>query len=359
LYHSPGHVYTTLGSTRCAYDLLLSCNNSAGSPVAPRAISGASSIAGWNAEPRCAPPRAADGHPDLGGVWHKLPGKYSNDIAAELKPADIQPWANELYRHNKENVATESPSMHCLPWGPRFATSFDSKIVQTPNVVMILQDDLSYRQIFVDGRKLPVDPNPSFMGYSIGRWDGDSLAVESIGFNDRTWLDGNGHPHSEALHLTERFHRTNVGHLDVELTIDDPKAYTKSWTVTIPMELMPDTEILEYVCGENEKDSFHMVGKASDPATAPKLTAEIAESYIGVYEMRESNQVSRARIIRTGTDLFFEAPKVPRHALTPLATDAFAEVPDGRLEFVRDASGAVTGFTILNPNRKITATRQK
>jgi hypothetical protein len=305
-------------------------------------------------------PRARDGHPDLGGLWHKLPGKYSNDIAAELKPADIQPWANDLYRHNKENVATESPSMHCLPWGPRFSTSFDSMIVQAPGEVVILQDDLSYRQIFLDGRKLPQNPNPSFMGYSIGHWDGDALVVESTGFNDRTWLDGSGHPHTEALHLTERFRRTNVGHMDVELTIDDPKAYTRPWTVTIPMELMPDTEILEYICAENEKDSSHMVGKASDPATPPKLTSEMAAAYTGLYEMREgSNRVSQARIAATGTDLFFEARGVPRHVLTPLAVDAFAEVPDGRLEFFRDTSGAVTGFTVQGLSRKIIAIRRK
>ena len=302
-------------------------------------------------------PRAPDGHPDLGGLWHKLPGKYSNDIATDLKPADLQPWASDLYRHNKENLGTDSPSMHCLPWGPRFSTSFDSKIVQTPNVVLILQDDLSYRQIFLDGRKLPQDPNPSWMGYSIGHWDGDALVVESTGFNDRSWLDGTGHPHTEALHLTERFRRSNVGHMDVELTIDDPKAYTKPWTVTIPMELMPDTEILEYVCAENEKDGSHMVGKASDPATPPKLTPELLDAYAGLYELHESSQVWQARITRTGSGLFFEATGVNRHQLTPLATDAFAEVPDGRLEFVRDASGAVTGFSIQNPSRKISAIR--
>ena len=303
-------------------------------------------------------PRAPDGHPDLGGLWHKLMGKYSGDIAADLKPGDIQPWANERYRRNKENAGADSPSMHCLPWGPRFSTSFDAKIVQNPSEIVILQDDLSYRQIFLDGRKLPQDPNPSWMGYSIGHWDGDTLVVESTGFNDRTWLDGNGHPHTEALHLTERFRRLNVGHMEVELTIDDPKAYNKPWTLTIPMELMPDTEILEYLC-ENEKDSGHMVGKASDPATPPKLTPEMLAAYSGLYEMRAGSKVSQARIAGTGSDLFFEAQGVPRHLLTPLATDAFAEVPDGRLEFVRDAGGAVIGFTIHSSSRTIIAIRRK
>jgi hypothetical protein len=196
------------------------------------------------------------------------------------------------------------------------------------------------------------------MGYSIGHWDGDTLVVESSGFNDRTWLDGSGHPHTEALRLTERFRRRDVGHMDVELTIDDSKAYNRPWTVTIPMELMPDTEILEYLC-ENEKDSAHVVGKASDPATPPKLSSEMLEAYAGLYEMRRGKQVSYARISRTETGLFFESQGLPRHPLTPLATDAFAEVPDGRLEFVRDPSGSVIGFTVRNSNQTILAIRRK
>jgi len=304
-------------------------------------------------------PRAPDGHPDLGGLWRKLPGKYSNDIAADLQPAALQPWADDLYRLHKEDLGKDSPSMHCLPWGPRFSTSFDSKIVQTPNVLLILQDDLSYRQIFLDGRKLPQDPNPSWMGYSIGHWDGDTLTVESTGFNDHSWLDGSGHPHTEALHLIERFRRRDLGHMDVQLTIDDPKAYTKPWTISIPMELMPDTEILEYVCNENEKDRSHMVGKATDPAEVAKLSPGLLDAYTGVYEIREGGRVTDVRIARTGTDLFFEAEGVGLRELKPLAPDAFADVPDGRLEFVKDASGAVTGFTVESPGRKINAIRQK
>jgi hypothetical protein len=118
-----------------------------------------------------------------------------------------------------------------------------------------------YRQIFTDGRMLPKDPQPTWLGYSVGRWEGDTLVVETIGFNDQSWLDARGHPHTDALHVTERFRRLDFGHMELRATIDDPKAYAKPWTVTIPIELVPDTELLEQVCNENEKDLKHLVGK--------------------------------------------------------------------------------------------------
>jgi hypothetical protein len=123
---------------------------------------------------------------------------------------------------------------------------------------MLLEDNNPPRQIYLDGRKLPVDPHPTFMGYSSGTWQGDTLVVDSAGFNDRTWLDGFGHPHSEALHLIERFSRRDFGHMDVEVTVDDPKMYTRTFTVKFSARLLPDTDILESVCTENEKDRVHL-----------------------------------------------------------------------------------------------------
>ena len=117
-----------------------------------------------------------------------------------------------------------------------------------------------YRQVFTDGRPLPVDPQPAWLGYSVGKWDGNTLVVDTNGLNDQTWLDDGGYPHSEALKVTERFTRRDFGHLDIQITIDDPEAYTRPWTVTIPKELMPDTELIEWMC-ENEKDLPHLVGK--------------------------------------------------------------------------------------------------
>jgi hypothetical protein len=130
-----------------------------------------------------------------------------------------------------------------------------------PDVIVILQElSNSYRQVFTDGRKLPEDPNPSWVGYSVGRWEADTLVVESNGFNDKTQLDA-FHPHSEALHLTERYRRRDLGHMEIEMTVNDPKTYTKPWTVKLGMELITEGDLLESVCNENEKDVSHLVGK--------------------------------------------------------------------------------------------------
>ena len=211
-------------------------------------------------------PRAPDGKPDLSGVW--LPrGRYIVDLALDLKPEDVpfQPWAAEIYKHRVETLGKEDPQARCVLSGvPREnSITYPFKIVNTTNkTIVILYEALhSYRQIFMDGRALPADPNPSWMGYSIGRWEGDTLVVESKGFAENAWLDNNGHPATDALHLTERFRRRDFGHIDLQMTIDDPKAYTKPWTVTVPLVAQPDGELIEYACDENEKDLKHLVGK--------------------------------------------------------------------------------------------------
>ena len=136
------------------------------------------------------------------------------------------------------------------------------KILNSSNIVIVLYEAVhAYRQIFTDGRPLPKDPNPTWLGYSVGRWEGDEFIVESSGFNDNVWLDNQGHPATESLRVTERFRRKTFGSMDVQVTIDDPKAYTKPWTVTLPLALQPDTEMLEYICVENEKDFARLVGK--------------------------------------------------------------------------------------------------
>jgi hypothetical protein len=136
------------------------------------------------------------------------------------------------------------------------------KVVQVPGLVLIIYErDTSYRQIFTDGRPLPVDPQPSWNGYSSGKWDGDTLVVQTHGFRDGLWLDRNGSPMTDAAKITERFRRLNYGTLQIELTVDDPKAYKAPWTVKLKQTLMPDTELLDYVCLENEKDIPNLVGK--------------------------------------------------------------------------------------------------
>src|SRR5205814_3352803 len=144
-----------------------------------------------------------------------------------------------LYKQRQENLYADDPStFRCLPSGPRqiYAPMNMVRIVQTPTVVVMLYEDLAYRQIFLDGRTLPKDPNPSFMGYSVGRWEGDTLVIDSIGFNETTWLDVGGHPHTEALKMTERIKRGSFGRMDVDVRIDDPTIYKRAFTVPVHAE---------------------------------------------------------------------------------------------------------------------------
>ena len=157
--------------------------------------------------------------------------------------------------------------IRCLPLGPAYPTSGDStgsemvRIVQTPQLIVMLNPDLTYRQIWMDGRALEPDPNPSWMGYSVGRWEGDTLVVESFGFHTGTWLDRDGNTHSEKLRLTERYRRPNFGSLEVEVTFSDPEAYTRPWTVKVGAQFAADTEMLEWVCNEGAGRSLtHWVG---------------------------------------------------------------------------------------------------
>jgi hypothetical protein len=154
------------------------------------------------------------------------------------------------------------------------------KVTQTPHVITILYEDLSYRQIFLDGHELPPDPTPSFMGYSVGRWEGDTLVVDSIGFNERTWLDFGGHPHTEALRATERFQRRNVGTIDLQVTLEDEGAYTRPWTVPVSVTLAPDTDLLEYVCNENESRRRALSGP-TDEQNRTVVPTETLSKYVG------------------------------------------------------------------------------
>jgi hypothetical protein len=214
-------------------------------------------------------PRTADGKPDLTGVWMPEDQKFFGNLAVGLKPDDVvlQPWASALQKQRTDNQHGDDPLARCLPHGvPRINTNglFPFKIIQTPGLVVILYEQLNlFRQIFMDGRKLANDINPTWLGYSTGGWDGDTLVIETSGFNGLTWLDtAQGHPATEALHVQERFRRTSFGNLEIQSTIDDPKAYTKPWTTTVQKNrIQLATDILEFICNENEKDIPHMGGK--------------------------------------------------------------------------------------------------
>ena len=202
-------------------------------------------------------PRTADGKPDLSGLWRPA-AILIGDIATNLKPGSVpfQPWAEKLYTERRANDSRDDPTAACIVGGvPRSdLVPYPFKVLHTPGMMAILYEAVhSYRQIFTDGRPLPVDPNPTWFGYSVGQWEGDTLVVRTSGFNDKGWLDNFGHPATDALKVTERFRRKDFGHMDIDITIDDAKAYTKPWAVTLPLVLMPDTELLEYMCTENNK----------------------------------------------------------------------------------------------------------
>jgi len=223
-------------------------------------------------------PRTSDGKPDLSGLWvaEKDPSgvaggiegivapKYMINILQDLTLGDLplQPEAAALYKQRAADLFKDNPLVRCLPAGvPRLnAYTHPYKIVQTPGLIVVLYESLTmFRQIFTDGRSLPKDPEPTWMGYSVGSWEGDTLVVHTAGFNDKSWLDGSGHPHTDAMRLTERFRRRDVGHMDIEMTIDDPKSYNRPVTYTQPQELLPDAELIEYICNENNEANFPQI----------------------------------------------------------------------------------------------------
>src|SRR5262244_2930190 len=202
-------------------------------------------------------PRTPDGKPDLSGVWD--PG-FS---FANLGQVPLQPWADALYKERRANLSKDDPEGHCLPAGVPRISPFPQKFVQTLTLIVVLDEGNvhSYRQFFLDGRGHPKDLEPLWMGDSIAHWDGDVLVVDTIGFNDKTWLNGQGVPHSDQLHVIERYTRPDLGHLNVEITLEDSKAFTKPHMFTRTYTLLPNWEIHEYVCNEFNVDAEHLVGK--------------------------------------------------------------------------------------------------
>ncbi len=246
------------------------------SPGVPRNADGSPNLA--------APaPRTADGKPDFSGMW--IPGNplpcppilknadgscaemtalapETRDFAADLPGGPpYQPWAAELVRQRAAASGKDDPHAACLPPSyPRaYVLPHIQKFVQIPGAIFILNEfNASYRQIFTDGRPLPEDPQPTWNGYSTAHWEDDALVVKTIGFRDDLWLDMKGNPLTEAATVTERLSRPNFGTLDVEVTIDDPKAYTKPWTAKFPLQIVVDTELIDEICLENEKSVEHM-----------------------------------------------------------------------------------------------------
>jgi hypothetical protein len=244
-------------------------------------------------------PRTADGRPDLSGIWQyarppgapaapatqassaqaSAPSSAQASATADIVPLAVrlsqfwnlgasfpeglpfQPWAAELHRQRVASNSKDNPDAHCLPLGLMQLHTHGQprKMVQTPGVIVIIYEaNAGLRQIFTDGRAQPKDVEPWWFGYSTGKWEGDTLAVETTNLRDLGWLDVEGSPITETGRILERFRRVDFGHLEIEVTIDDPKAYTKPWTVTVHQRIMPDTELIEFVCQENDKDGPHL-----------------------------------------------------------------------------------------------------
>ena len=227
-------------------------------------------------------PMTADGKPDLTGLW-RLESKI--DVSGALDKAGPQPWVVDAAKKYMHELGSNDTGVHCLPSGPRDATGAQfAKFIHTPALTTVLYESLEYRQIFTDGRPLRADPNPTWLGYSVGRWEGDTLIVTSNGYNDRTFLDGMGHRHTEALRVTERFTRKDLGHMDVEVTFEDPKAYAKPITIPVEATLQPDTDLIEYVCNENERSRPHLIGTADDDKKLQvAVAADVLARYVGTY----------------------------------------------------------------------------
>lgn len=291
-------------------------------------------------------PRTADSKPDLTGLWEfpveTAVGNIAMRNAGDLKTTEIQTWAQALVKQRGESLGKDNPRYKCLPEGPGYSTSGGvRRFLQTPGTIVILNEDLTYRQIYMDGRPLETNPNPSWMGYSVGHWDNDTLVVESFGFNDRTWIL-DGYPHTEALRMTERFRRTDFGHLEVAITFQDPNVYSRSWTVTMHARLAADTNMLESVCNENSSGQEHWVGKQDDAErTRVEVAPEILAKYVGGYKGPYIGGQRTVVVTLSGGSLFLSLNEGPKQPLIPQSDTNFSGT--GLMyQFVRDSNGVAT-----------------
>jgi hypothetical protein len=294
-------------------------------------------------------PKAPDGKPDLSGIWRSDAMAFSLDVTTDLKPGEILPWAAALAKERTGRFSTDHPSYRCMPEiGPTYNYS-TFKFIQSNGTLAMLPEGGPYRQILIDGRALPDDPQPTWMGYSVGKWDGNTMVVESAGFNDRTWLDYAGHPHTEALRTTERYTRKDFGHMDIQITYNDPKAYTRPWTITLKAELMADTELLENVCNENDKSSRqHFFISDDDRRRAQAefvIPAEMLATYVGPYEMKVGGKSIPFSLVFENGRLYVVPPGGGKMPLVAESETRFLAL-GAPVIFSKDASGAISGFVI-------------
>jgi hypothetical protein len=293
-------------------------------------------------------PRTPEGKPDLSGIWQFEMHPYRFSLIQDLKDESIfRPAAQAILAERIKDFHREDPVTNCLPMGPSEILNAMYRIIQTPTIVALLYESGTgrYRQIYMDGRKLPKDPNPTWLGYSVGHWEGDTLVVESAGFNERTWLDRVGHPHSEKLRVTERFRRLDFGHMQFQITYDDPETLTKPLSLSLAMNYA-DTDMLENVCNENNIGKIHMVGTGEGGV---QLSPAVLAKYVGRYEFHEGSRnvagfTGRIQnVTLVNGQLYINAfPLIPRTERKFDSTGAAAE-------FVVDANGAVTRLVLSQP----------
>jgi hypothetical protein len=216
-------------------------------------------------------PRTPDGHPDLSGVWSGAGPMYRFNIAQDLQPGDVKPWAEALFLQRLRDSRKDSPLARCLPVSAPYHNFFNlTRFVQTPVLLVMMYESPNspHRTVYMDGRPLPTDPNPAWFGYSIGRWDGDTLVVTSAGFNDRAWLDSAGHPQTESLRLTERIRRRDFGHMDFETTIDDPRS-SRSRSPSRPSACWHPTRTCSKTCARTKRTSVTSRRRPASPSVRP------------------------------------------------------------------------------------------
>ena len=286
-------------------------------------------------------PLTPDGKPDLSGVWNGAGPMYRFNIAQDLQADDVRPWAEALFLQRVRESRKDSPLAKCMPVSVPYHQFFNmTRIVQTPTLLVIMHEapNSPHRTVFTDGRDLPMDPNPTYMGYSIGRWEGDTMVVTTAGFNDKGWLDSAGHPQTESLRITERLRRRDFGHMDFEITIDVPTVFTKPFTIKTERLLQADTQLLEDVC-ENEQSRAHFLVD-----TPIRLSAALVATYAGVYELAPGRNI----VVNVTGDLLFvqglNEPKLP--LLAQSETKFMSTATPAGFEFVRDGQGRVTHLIV-------------
>jgi hypothetical protein len=283
-------------------------------------------------------PRSGDGKPDLSGIWRAgRAGEYGYDydVAKNLKPGEVQPWAEALRLKRVQDFRKDSPLANCMPVSVPFLNLRGlSRIVQTPGLIVILYESPNspHRTIFTDGRSLPRDMNPTWLGYSVGHWEQDTLVVTTAGFNDRGWLDVGGHPQTETLRLTERFRRRDFGHLELDMTFDDPKAFARPFTLHTEKPLVADTELLEDVC-ENERSGAHLTSGVS-------MTPDTLAKYAGAYQFPSGRQAT-VRVAGAQLQIEDSASPLDRLFVAGSETVFLSSVSQIAIEFVKDPQGRV------------------